>query len=124
MAETATLPTPAHLGRILHLILTDIRNWAFVHERSPEHSEEVTGVTPKIVAELADLAEIIPLQFINRDEHYLESIVFMIRKFAAKHSFAKWYAVALDMMPDEILHTVVPTATHDWLTGEPVARSI
>jgi len=123
MTETATLPTPAHLGRILHLILTDIRNWGDIHDRCPEHSEEITGLTPKIVAELADLAEIIPLQFINHDDRYLEGIVSTIQKFAAKYPFAQWYSAAMNMTSEEILHTVIPDAAHDWLTSEPT-RSI
>jgi hypothetical protein len=93
---THTLPTAAHLGLILHRMLVDIRNVSY------QPGEE------KWINRLADVAEIIPLQFINRHEGYLTTIAEGIRQWAVKEPRARRYAMILDMTEDEVTRTLVP----------------
>ena len=111
MTDTNHLPTQSHLGLILHRILVDIRNWGLLHDRHPEAVEELTGLSPKLVAKLADVAEIIPLQFIHSDDEYLATIESSLRTLASEHPFARRYSAVLDMTPDEVFHGLMPNAT-------------
>jgi hypothetical protein len=89
------LPTTAQLGLILHRMLVDIRNLSF------QPGEE------KWINYAADVAEIIPLQFINRDEGYLEMIAEGLRDWAAEDPRARRFAAVLEMSEDEVIRTLV-----------------
>jgi hypothetical protein len=97
-------PTPVQLGQVLHRMFVDIRLWASLYERDPDLATEQTGLTVSTVAELADIAEIIPLQLIHRDEGYLQTIVSSLNDFAAEHPFARRYVAALESVPNPLGH--------------------
>jgi len=94
--------TSAHLGYILHRILIEIRTLSY----------EPANV--KAINLLADFAEIIPLQFINRDEDWLKSIATGMRELATIYPpLGRLYTI-LDMPEQEVIRTLKPNRDHDW----------
>ena len=69
----ATSPTDRQLAWLAHWIFVLIRQWAGQKESGP------------LIAELADLAELIPLQWIHRDNRCLEIIVEGCVELEARH---------------------------------------
>lgn len=94
--DRTTLPTQEQLGLILHRLLIDIRFACYTDE-----------LNAKELAEVTDLMELIPLQFINRHEGYLDIIVRGLRDLVAKYPWCTKYAEVLDMTPDEVAAVVI-----------------
>ena len=103
MTVTMTLPTQAQLGLVLNHIMVDYRNMA--------HSEDFD---PNELADIADVAELIPLQFINHDEGFLRVIVVSLQDLAKKYPRANRYCSVFDMTPEEVSACVLPKDAIDW----------
>lgn len=92
-----SLPTPERLGLIVHRLFASLRLQGLGGE-----------VDPRELAEVADVAELIGLQFINRDENYLRIIIDGLRGLAEKYPRAGYYVAPLDMPDEEVLSAVRP----------------
>jgi hypothetical protein len=99
------LPTPVQLAQILHRMWVDMR--IFAREGRTDEIHDV-----------ADLAELIPLQFINRNERYLEIISAGLYELAAKYPDAN-YTTVLDLTDEEIHDRLCPPNGLDWTTQVP-----
>jgi hypothetical protein len=107
MSVPTVEPTPAHLGLILHHMLVDIRNLSY------------DGETREIY-DLADLAELIPLQFVNWHPGYLAIITGGLKELAGKYPRASRYAAVLDMTAEQVAAELCPTYPDDW--GSDIGR--
>ena len=96
---TDVLPTAEQLGLVVHRLFVALRNKGLGGQ-----------VDARELAEVADVAELIGLQFINRDEDYLRHIVTGLRDLAARYPGAGFYAAPLDMTLDEVTQ-IVPKRT-------------
>ena len=97
MSANAHDVTPEHLGLMLHRLLMDIQIAALDG-----------SLDAKDVARVTDLAELIPLQFIHRDEDYLEIIVSGVRELALTSHVGRRMASVLNLSRDEVVRTLVP----------------
>ena len=89
------LPSAAQLGLVVHRLFLDLRVRGLSGELDPNE-----------VADIADVAELIGLQFINRDEGYLRVIADGLRQLADKYPRAVYYTKPLDMTDEEVERTV------------------
>ena len=97
-----TFATNAQLGQLLHDIFIDIRNLSY------EAGEE------KTINQIADIAELIPLQLINPDSGWMDSIVLELEKLSLDFPKAKKYLAALNTEDTEIKERLCPSRGHDW----------
>ena len=100
MPSNDSLPSAPRLGLVVHRLFLDLRARGLSGELDPNE-----------VAEIADVAELIGLQFINRDEDYLRVIADGLRELADKYPRAGYYAKPLDMTDEEVSRAARSAAT-------------
>jgi len=89
--------TSEHLGMMLHRLLIDLRMQAMCDELDSANT-----------ARLLDVAELIPLQLIHRDESYLRIIIDSVLDLADELPTARRMAAVLDMNHDEVIRYLLP----------------